>query len=167
VLTDDDLSSQLRTAMQRVPDLTYDRPVPRVRRSTTPVLLAVPALATAGIVAALALPADAPAPTSSSALSPTTELVTVSTTVAGMTLTYERAADAEEPFTVDVTTAEVPSDARELAVDGSARAWVGTDPATGETAAWLTSPVRNGGQTFTLLAPDLTQDQLAAIVLGG
>jgi hypothetical protein len=56
---------------------------------------------------------------------------------------------------------QVPGDATPIDAPAPAKAWVGTDPETGDQALWVDAPTRNGGNLFALLSPTWTTDQLA------
>ena len=113
MLTDDDLTRQLRAAFEEdTRAMTYDGAVPRVRTRpawAAPGWVALPA---AGAVAAAVLvlgstgdatspatPDAAPGPTTSapSATPSGEDTVTETFTLAGMTFTYERGADEDQP----------------------------------------------------------------------
>ncbi|HYF73507.1 MAG TPA: hypothetical protein VD864_11845 [Nocardioides sp.] len=170
MLTDDDLTRQLGTAFRAATDdLTYRGRVPTPRRPAY--VLAVPAAATVAAAAVLVTSTGAPSgdPTGPRA-TPTHRtpgsggpsagaVVTDEIEVAGFTLEYQRTVGEPDPIRL-VTDTEVPGDARSLEVDGPAKAWIGTDPASGDAALWLESPIRNGGRLFALESSVWTQDQL-------
>lgn len=176
MLTDDDLTRQLGTAFRETTeDLTYAGRVPTPRRPAY--VLAVPAAATVAAAAVLVATGglasdDVPSPPQAattapgSAQPPGAVVVTDEIEVAGFTLQYTRAAGEPDPIRL-VTDTEVPGDARSLAVDGSAQAWIGTDPASGDAALWLQSPVRNGGRLFAVESSVWTQDQLLDLFHNG
>ncbi len=179
MLTDDDLTRQLGAAFRgATDDLTYTGRVPTPRRP--PLMVALPAAATVAVAATLVVGApgapsgDDRAPGAAPTRSTTRDasgsaseaVVTDEIEVAGFTLRYQRTAGEPEPFRL-VTDTEVPGDARSLDVDGSATAWIGTDPASGDAALWLQSPVRNGGRLFALVSSEWTQDQLIDLLHHG
>lgn len=170
MLTDDDLTRQLGTAFRgATDDLQYGGRVPTPRRPAY--VLAVPAAATVAAAAVLVAsgglasdddrvpPQAATSAPGSPDAAPSTTILTDRIEVAGFTLRYTRAAGEPDPIRL-VTDTEVPSDARSLEVDGPAKAWIGTDPASGDPALWLLSPVRNEGRLFAIESSVWTQDQL-------
>lgn len=177
MLTDDDLTRQLGTAFRgATDDLTYAGRVPTPRRPAY--VLAVPAAATVAAAAVLVATGglasnDAPSPPQAATTAPggshsapSDRIVTDQIEVAGFTLSYRRAAGEPDPIRL-VTDTEVPSDARSLDVDGPAKAWIGTDPTSGDPALWLESPIRNGGQLFAIESSVWTQDQLLDLFHNG
>jgi hypothetical protein len=172
MLTDDLLTEELGAAFRdATAQLTYAGPVPRPRR--TPLLL-VPAaaVATAGIVLATGPLADAPAPTGPT--SPTgpaatagPRLVTATVRVAGYTFTYQRRAGEPDPLRVRFEQATLPDGVREVAISPPARAWVGTDPASGDAAVYVKAPTRNEGRLFVMLSSTWTRDQLVHLLRTG
>ncbi|GAW48755.1 MULTISPECIES: hypothetical protein [unclassified Nocardioides] len=177
MLTDDDLTRQLGSAFrEEAGDLEYAGRVPTLRRTGAVALPIAATAAVAGVLVAVAATnADDPVgpgttiagPSSGTGTSPgaaaTPRLVTDTIEIAGYTYTYQHAVGeqlADDLYAV-MNPGEVPADARPLDAPAPARAWVGTDPTSGDTALWVEAPTRNGGHLFALLSPTWTTDQLA------
>lgn len=186
MLTDDDLTRDLRTAFHDSADhLTYDGAVPTVRRTPAWARASWLALPAAAAVAAAVVvvggsptsdvtapPSAAPsaaAPSSSAPASDATspELVTEKIKVMGMTLAYERPADAE-PSTFTLTSPEaVPEGAREITFPGMepARAWVTTE--NGRGVLYLDSPTRNNGNLMAMSSPGFDEAAMEDLLKNG
>lgn len=187
MLTDDDLTRQLREAFEDdTRGVTYDAAVPRVRTRpawAAPGWVALPA---AGAVAAAVLvlgstgdpqpttPGAATAPPSRtpSATSTPADTVTETFTLAGMTFTYERGADEvplDDQFLRVYDPGKLPGWARpvELESGASAEVWVGQDPATGDVSMFVSSPERWGGALTGLASPSITVEQMTSLARTG
>lgn len=190
MLTDDDLTRDLRTAFHDAADrLTYDGAVPTVRRTPAWARAGWLALPAAAAVAAAAVvvsgtppdditapPAAAPSVGAPSAEAPGTtassdasepELVTERIKVMGMTLAYERPADAE-PSTFTLTSPKsVPEGAREITFPGMepARAWVTTE--NGRGVLYLDSPTRNNGNLMAMSSPGFDEAAMEDLLKNG
>jgi hypothetical protein len=172
MLTDDLLTEELgATFREATATMTYAGPVPRPRR--TPLFL-VPAsaVAAAGIVLATGPLADTlgrPDPTSPTGPTATAapRLVTATVRFAGHTFTYQRRSGEPDPLRVRFQQATLPDGVREVAIDPPARAWVGTDPASGDAAVYVKAPTRNEGRLFVMLSSTWTQDQLVRLLRTG
>ncbi len=188
MLTDDDLTRQLRAAFEEdTRHMTYDGAVPRVRTRpawAAPGWVALPA---AGAVAAAVLvlgstgdatspatPDAAPGPTTSapSATPSGEDTVTETLTLAGMTFTYERGADEapiDDQFLRVYDPGELPGWARpvELESGASAEVWVGQDPSTGDVSMFVSSPERWGGALTGLASPSITVEQMTSLARNG
>jgi hypothetical protein len=171
MLTDDHLTRELGAAFREATqDLGYAGQVPTPRR--TPLLL-VPAVAlsaTAVVLVAgslgdsqVAQPAMLPHPTA--AAQP--RLVTDTVTFAGYTFSYQRRLGAPDPLRAELAPHGLPEGVRKVAVDGPAKAWVGTDPSSGDTALYVRAPTRNGGRLFALLSSTWTEDELVHLLHTG
>lgn len=184
MLTDDDLTRDLRAAFRdTTSDLRYDGPVPAGPHTPVWARVGWVALPAAAAVAATAVvvggsPTDvAPAPGAPSAAgtpssSPSASapaLVTDTIEVAGFSFTYQRAAGSapaeEHLFSPDA----VPDGAREVTFAGMspARAWVATDPATGDPTLYLKAPTRNNGHLMGLSIPGFDEDALVHLLKYG
>lgn len=187
MLTDDDLTRDLRAAFHdTTSELRYDGPVPAGPR--TPVWaragwVALPAAAavaaTVVVVGGQRTDVTAPpsaAPSTGTPLAPGSSgspaddaLVTDTIEVAGFSMTYRRPADAAPPeehlFSPDV----VPDGAREVIFPemSPARAWVGTDPATGDPTLYLLAPTRNNGHLMGLSVSGFGEAELVDLLKHG
>lgn len=178
MLTDDDLTRELGGAFRAETDeLRYAGRVPTPRTGPG---LAVP-LATTAVAAAVlgavwaATPADAPTPppaavpTTGPTGGPAPRLVTDTIEVAGYSFTYRHAVGdelADDLYGV-MNPGAVPDDATPIAAPEGAQAWVGTDPASGDTALWVEAPTRNEGNLFALMSPTWTEAQLTDLFHNG
>jgi hypothetical protein len=180
-LTDDDLTRELGEAFRTATtDLTYrgrTRPPRRV-----PVALPVAAVAATMAVVAVgavhatdnhhpvgARTAIAPANRRPTGVHPsvarTHRLVTKTLTLAGFTITFQHAAGAPDPVFAELDVASLPAGASPVALSGTeAKAWVGTDPQTGDNAVYVKVPTRNGGRLFAVLSATWSQDQLVDLL---
>jgi hypothetical protein len=182
MLTDDDLTRQLGGAFREsTDDLAYAGRVPAPYGLATTV--GVPLASTAAVVAALAVvwasspdtedtapPAAGPATATSPATTPapTPELVTDTIEVAGFTFAYRHAADEPVADVLHVFVPDgVPDDARPVEVPAPAKAWVGTDPRSGEVAIYLKAPTRFDGRLFGISSPSLDEDQMVTFLHTG
>lgn len=182
MLTDDDLTRDLRVAFHdAADDLTYDGPVPAAR--TTPVWaqagwLALPAAAAVAAVAVVATgPGTEPGAPPSAAPSTTaprtgdSPAATVTDTIefAGYTMTYRRSAGTDPARERSFSPDSVPDGAREVTFPemSPARAWVGTDPATGDPTLYLDAPTRNDGHLMGLSVPGFDEDDLVDLLRNG
>jgi hypothetical protein len=193
MLTDDDLTRDLRAAFREATDdLRYDGPVPAGPR--TPAWaragwVAVPAAAAVaasvvvvgGAPDVTAPPAAGPSVGSSessgpagpsagsSSSAPAPELVTDEIVVLGMTLGYRRVA-GDPPLVVALTSPPaVPDGAREVSLPemAPARAWIGTDPETGVPVLYLKAPTRNEGRLTGLSGRGLDEADLESLLRHG
>jgi hypothetical protein len=187
VLTDDDLTRQLRAAFEEdTRGVRYDGAVPRVRTRpawAAPGWVALPA---AGAVAAAVLvlgstgtptpatPGTATAPPSRtpSATSTPATTVTDTFTLAGMTFTYERGADdvpLDDQFLRVYDPGQLPAWAEPVALESgaSAEVWVGQDPATGDVSMFVSSPERWSGALTGLASPSITVEQMTSLARTG
>jgi hypothetical protein len=179
-LTDGDLAALLRDGYDDATrDLRYAGRVPRPRH---PMAVALPVAATVAAAAVLGAvwassPDGAPAPEATPS-SPSTQhhdpapVSTAKLHVAGYTFRYRTSAGgpADDLYAVQNPGA-APGDATPVdppagAVDG-VKAWVGTDPVTGDNAIWVQSPTRNEGDVFALESPTWSSDQLVDLFLHG
>jgi hypothetical protein len=184
MLTDDDLSRQLGGAFREsTDDVTYAGRVPTPR--TTAASFGVPLASTAAVVAALAVvwasspgtedvappSADGPAATATAApttTAPTPELVTDTIEVAGFTFSYQRAAGQPVAEVIHVFAPDgLPDGVRPVEVPSPAKAWVGTDPRSGEVAIYLKAPSRFDGQLFGVSSPSLDEEQMISFLHTG
>ena len=172
MLTDDLLTDELGAAFREATaGMTYAGPVPSPRR--TPLLL-VPAaaLGAAAVVLATGSLGESPAPTRPTPPSAPTSaaqprLVTDTMEFAGYTFRYQRAAGAVDPLRVELVDAVLPEGVRTVAIAPPARAWVGTDPASGDAALYIEAPTRNDGKLFVMLSSTWTQGQLVHLLHTG
>jgi hypothetical protein len=181
MLTDEALVQELEAAFRdETEGLRYAGRVPSPRRPVVP-WTAVPIAAAAAAVLVLPqLDGGAPAsdPGTPSATSSATAtlaapeastftLVTRTVELAGYTFSYQRAtSDSDAVLHVSIG-GDVPADAEPVPLDGPAKAWVGTDPRSGEAAIWLQSPTRASGQTIAISSPDLDRDALVSFLRTG
>ncbi len=159
-------------------DLTYDRPLPtppRVSLATAPLLVATAAFVGA-VVAATAGPAHiatqehrtGPTATAVPAMiSPRAgKDVTLKFTLAGYTMTYRQAADAQELYGQFV--GAVPANAQPVDGPGAVHDgvpvtyYVGVDPTTGYNAAYV-APVSS--RILEITSSDTTRDELVALLM--
>jgi hypothetical protein len=187
VLTDDDLTRQLRAAFEEdTRGVSYDGAVPRVRTRpawAAPGWVALPA---AGAVAAAVLvlgstgtptpatlgTATAPPSRTPSATSTPATTVTDTFTLAGMTFTYERGADdmpLDDQFLRVYDPGQLPAWAEPVALESgaSAEVWVGQDPDTGDVSMFVSSPARWGGALTGLASPSITVEQMTSLARTG
>ena len=184
MLTDDDLTRQLSSAFREsTDDVRYAGRVPAPRTAAT--TIGVPLASTAAVAAALAVvwassPDTEPVPPPSAdgsraSVAPTTttpdttgqspELVTDTIEVAGYTFAYRHAADEPVVDVLHVFAPErVPASARPVDVPAPAKAWVGTDPGSGEAAIYLQDPSRYDGRLFGISVPGLDEDQMVTFL---
>jgi hypothetical protein len=170
------LSNAFRSATM---DLTYDRALPtppRVSLATAPLLIATAACVGAVAVAATAGPAHiatqghrtGPTATAVPAvISPKTgKVVTLKFTLAGYTMTYRQAADAQELYGQFVS--EVPANAQPVDGPGAVHDgvpvtyYVGVDLTTGYNAAYV-APVSD--RILEITSSDATRDELVALLM--
>jgi hypothetical protein len=177
MLTDDQLTTQLRAAFRdATDDLRYAGRVPTPRN---PYAVAVPAAASVAVVATLAgvwatSGPDEPVRTPQAHPSQAAHRMITSTIhVAGYTFSYRHAAGVEGDDDLRAVTnpGAAPADAKPVdppagAIDG-VRAWVGTDPASGDNAIWVQSPSRNDGRVFALMSSSWSQDELVDLFRSG
>lgn len=93
----------------------------------------------------------------------------VNTTISldGFTLHYQKRAGSPAPLRAELAVQGLPSGSRPVPLSGTtAKAWVGTDPASGDNALYVRSPARNGGRLFALLSSSWTKEQLIALLRG-
>jgi hypothetical protein len=164
MLTDDEITRELGAAFRaETAGLSYTGRRRPPRRAAVP----LSAGAAAAVVAASALGVWVHG---GPAASPSVPALTSATVrLDGLTLHYQRRAGQPSPIRVDQDVRAVPAGARPvpLAAGASAKAWVGKDPASGNNAVYVQSPVRFGGKIFALLSSSLTQGQLIAILNSG
>lgn len=167
MLTDDELTSELRAAFrEQAASVTYNgRRCPRNRTAVAlPAAVAAVALA-AGLGVALHPAASVTRPLASA--SPSSAMVNKTISLAGFTIHFKERAGAPDPVRAVFSVRSLPPGAQPVPLtDSAAKAWVGTDPASGDNALYLQSPVRNGGQLFALVSPSLDKAQLIALVKG-
>lgn len=179
MLTDDDLTRELGGAFRaETDDLRYAGRVPTPRTGPG---LAVPLATTAvaasvlGAVWIAGTPAEAPAPPGPPSAAPTPNgglaprVVTDTIEVAGYSFTYRHAAGdglADDLYAV-LDPGAVPDAATPVKAPEGVRAWVGTDPESGDTALWVEAPTRNEGDLFALLSPTWSADQLVDLFHNG
>lgn len=181
MLTDDDLTRQLGSAFRaEAGDLEYAGRVPTLRRTATVAIPVAATLAAAAVLTAVAVTnADSPAgdgatvadpgATTSSGPSPKPRLVTEKVHVAGYTFTYRHAVGdelADDLYAV-MNPGEVPADATPIDAPEPAKAWIGTDPVSGDTGLYVDAPTRNEGHLFALLSPTWTAEQLTDLFHNG
>ena len=176
MLTDEDLTRQLSAGFRDTTDhLSYAGKVPAPRsipRLAVPIGATVAAAAVLTVVAATATN-DSSAPTPPNAFGPVPHvkphLVSSTIHVAGYTYTYRHAAG--QPLVDDIyavtNPGSVPDDATPIDAPAPAKAWVGTDPDSGDQALWVDAPTRNDGRLFALLSPTWTTEQLADLFHNG
>lgn len=174
MLTDDDLTRELGGAFRaETDDLRYAGRVPTPRTGPG---LAVP-LGTTAVAAAVlgavwaATPADAPAPPPTAVPHgrPAPRIVTDTIEVAGYSFTYRHAVGdelADDLYGV-MNPGAVPDDATPIAAPEGVRAWVGTDPGSGDTALWVEAPTRNEGKLFALMSPTWSAAELTDLFHNG
>ncbi|GAA0264664.1 hypothetical protein [Cryptosporangium japonicum] len=174
MLTDDDLSRRLETAFSNATSgLTYTGTVPEARRTPSAGWLALPVVAAVGV--GLSALTTHPAPNPPSTSQPMSDapvahpapMVTDTVTLAGLTLTYRHPAGEPDPLRSSPDPGPVPEDARPITAPDGVRAWVGTDPKSGDAALWVEAPTRNEGRLFALYSSVWTQDQLAELFHSG
>ncbi|MEP9362532.1 hypothetical protein ABLE68_06160 [Nocardioides sp. CN2-186] len=176
MLTDEDLTRQLSAGYRDTTDhLSYAGKVPAPRsipRLAVPVGATVAAAAVLTVVATTATddsPAPTPPPSAAPSVSAHPKLVTSTIKVAGYTFTYRHAVGderADDLYAV-MNPGSVPDDATPISAPSPAKAWVGTDPESGDHALWVDAPTRNDGQLFEMLSPTWTTDQLADLFHNG
>lgn len=174
MLTDDDLTTELRAAFRSATvEMEYAGEVPSLRR---PLVTVVPLVATAATVAALAVvwasspETAAPLPDATPSQTPANpNLVTDTIEVAGYTFSYRHAPGDERAHDLYAMLGDVtlPADAEPIDAPAGAKAWVGTDPASGDHGLWVDAPTRNNGGLFAVLSPTWTTDQLADLFHNG
>ena len=160
MLTDDQLTSQLRDAFHgATDDLRYAGRVPAPRNRLA---LGVPTVASAAVLATLTVvwaangsDDPAPAPEARPTSSAHRHLVTSRIQVAGFTLQGSGPADDLQL----AVGAPLPDDAAPISAPEGAKAWVGTTPS-GEHGLWVQAPTRNDGAMFAVLSPTWSLDQL-------
>ena len=182
MLTDDDLTRDLRAAFRdTTASLEYDGPVPAGPRTPAWARDGWVALPAAAAVAATVVvvggaphdaatpPSAAPSTTGPTGATAAPDLVTDTIEVAGFAMTYQRAAGTapaeEHLFSPD----SVPDGAREIVFPpmAPARAWLGTDPATGEPTLYLDAPTRNNGHLMGLSIPGFGEAELVDLLKHG
>ena len=174
MLTDDDLTTELRAAFRGATDeMEYAGEVPSLRR---PLVTAVPLVATAATIAALAVvwanPPEAATPVTEVTPSQTPSkptLVTDTIEVVGFTFTYQHAVGEERAHDLYAMLGDValPDDAQPIEAPAGTKAWVGTDAASGDHGIWVDAPTRNYAGLFAVLSPTWTTDQLADLLFEG
>jgi hypothetical protein len=184
MLTDDDLTRQLGGAFRdATADLEYGGRVPAPR--TTAATIGVPLASTAAVVAALAVvwasspdtedtaPPSADGPSASAAPSTAApahaaELVTDTIEVAGFTFSYRHAPGQPAAEVIHVFVPDgLPDGVRPVDVPEPSKAWVGTDPRSGEVAIYLKAPSRFDGRLFGVSSPSLSEDQMITFLHTG
>lgn len=172
MLTDDDLSRQLGGAFESSSqDLKYTGRVPQTRQLPSTALITVPAVATIATLVAVGASRNAedPAgPSASQSESPSVSLpsssggetVTDEITVAGFKFVAPEG-DYEDDLTEVLDPAPPPADAEALD-NGYAKAWVGKDPKTGNSMAWIQSPIRYDGKLIAVTSPTWTVEEMRA-----
>jgi hypothetical protein len=190
MLTDEDLIRELEAGFREASaGLTYAGNVPIPRRTSVVPWTAVPiAAATAAVVVLPQLggggtPTAGPArPGAVQTVVPQVDatldghpggkagpgrlrLVTRSFDVLGRTFHYQAAADEPVHYILFHLGAEVPADATPIsdAVDID-EAWVGTDPKTGDAAAWWVSRKYFGDEVVEMSSPFFTQEQFTEML---
>jgi hypothetical protein len=172
MLTDDLLTEELGTAFRdATAGMSYAGPVPSPSRAP---LLLVPAAA-AGVAAVVlvagslgdAPPAAAPGTASGPSASARPQLVTDTISFAGYTFRYQRGAEQTDPLRAEVVLQGLPTGVTEVALAGPARAWVGTDPRSGDNALYVQAPTRNHGKLFALISSTWSRAQLVHLVRTG
>jgi hypothetical protein len=177
MLTDDDLTSELRAAFQSATaDLRYDgrtRPA-HTRTVVLPVVVAASfaAAAAIGVAATGGHHRQAPLTVVGPAVHPSeatsTKLVTKTIKLAGFTVTYRSPAGDPPPVYAYVGFHHIPRGLREVHLTGTkAKAWVGKDPRNGRNAVYVKAPTRNGGNLFALESSQWTQHQLVHLLKHG
>jgi hypothetical protein len=172
MLTDDDLTRQLRGAYRAATeDVGYAGAVPAPRRTApAAVPVAATAVASAALAGAWVLAPDDPVapPSATGAPSPSApthhaaRMVTDTIRVAGFTFRYRHAASQPAGTLYAVhDPGRVPDDATPISAPDGVRAWVGKDAPSGDAALWVKAPTRNGGALFALMSPTWTTDELA------
>lgn len=181
MLTDDDLTRQLGAAFRGVTDdlaYTGQAPTPRSRGA----VLGVPLVATAATVTTLAgvwlaapdtgsqpAPPSAGPATASPIPEPSEpELVTETFEVAGYTFRAQHAPGTPVADVLHIAVlAEVPAGARPVEVEPPSKAWVGTDPESGDAVMYLQAPSRLDGRILGVSLPGYTEAQMERILLTG
>lgn len=176
--TDEDLTTRLGGAFRgATEDLTYSGTMPRARRTPSTAWLTVPAVAAVATIAVVGGQSGDEAPISagpdastSTSQGASSETVTDSVELVGVTYQYTRGAQ-DEPLVDDFTIrpGQAPADAKsiELEPGASAKAWVGVDPQTGDNALWIDSPVRFDGESYVMSTPTWSLEQLEDLALNG
>lgn len=176
MFTDEQFTRSLGDAFRdATAELSYDRPAPvppRVSLATAPRLLAGAAAAGAVVVAATAVPTHVAsrghhAGTPGIAFSPRAgKVVTRTFTLAGFTMTYRQAADAQQlqgQFVAAVPSGAEPVEPPVAALDGATVAeYVGVDPTSGYNAAYVVFTNRD---TLEITSSDATHDELVAVLM--
>jgi hypothetical protein len=172
MLTDDELARELAALFRgQAAGITYAgrRRPPGRAAATLPAAAAAIALG-AGLGVALHPSPIAPARPAAAPSPPAAAKTTVDATfnLDGFILHYQRPTGSPAPLRVELAVRGLPSDARPVPLSGTtAKAWVGTDPASGDNALYLRSPARNGGRLFAVLSATWTQRQLIALLRTG
>ncbi len=176
MLTDDELARELGALFrEQAAGITYAgrRRPPGRAAAALPAAAAAIALG-AGLGMALHPSPAAPARPGAGPYPPpaasTAASMAVSATINldGFTLHYQAPAGSPPRLRVQRAVRGLPPDARPVPLSGTtAKAWVGTDPASGDNALYLRSPARNGGRLFAVLSATWTQRQLIALLRTG
>jgi len=88
--------------------------------------------------------------------------------LAAFTAAVRRAGDDWPPLRWHVGRVTVPGDVTPVdQVEPPARAWVGTDPASGKPMLWVTIPGRGDEDTFAASGEGWSQEQLIHLLLTG
>lgn len=168
MLTDDDLTTELRAAFHgATDDLRYAGRVPAPRNR---VAVGVPLAASAAVVATLAVVwANAPETAEAPVATPPSEspltggyaprIVHAKIRIAGFALAGTGPAD--DLYAKVGADVALPDGARPIDAPEGVKAWVGTDPRTGDHGVWVEAPTRNAGALFAVLSPTWTTQQLA------
>jgi hypothetical protein len=174
MLTDEDLIRELEAGFgEEAAGLTYAGRVPTPRRAVAP-WTAVPLAAAAAAVVVLPqlggggveTPAPGPGPTASA--HPSAPLVTRKVDLAAFEAAVARAGDAWPPLIWHIGHVQVPDSATPVdGVEPPTRAWVGVDSDSGLATLWVTTPSRNGGETFAASGEGWSKDQLVHLLLTG
>ncbi|GAA1761926.1 hypothetical protein GCM10009795_005460 [Nocardioides hankookensis] len=182
MLTDDDLTRQLGGAFRDgARDHQYAGRIPAPRPTAAPV--GIPLALSAAVVAALAavwVSAPEAAETASrtagdrsafmapGTATPSPELTTDTIEVAGFIFSYRHpAAESVDDVLHVFVPSGVPDGSRPVEVPAPAKAWVGTNPRSGEVAIYLQAPSRFGGKLFGVSSPGLSEAQMITFLRTG
>lgn len=167
----DDLGATFRKATR---DIVYTGPVPSPRsslRTVLPVALSVPLVATGVSLAVLSSgpvtqptdipPSAAPGSPSDSAAQPEADPVRKTFKLAGQRLTITQNPGRAPMY--GTYASSVPIDATEVrATVFEGQAYLGTDPATGQNAVFVTAP--GSSTVWVLTSADVTREELEQII---
>jgi hypothetical protein len=174
MLTDDELARELGALFrEQAVGITYAgrrRPPSRAAAALSAAAAAIALGAGLGMALHPSPAAPPPARTAAGPSSPPAARTAVSATINldGFILHYQKPAGSPPQLRVVRAVRGLPPRARPVPLSGTtAKAWVGTDPASSDNAIYLRSPARNGGRLFAILSANWTQRQLIALLRTG